>query len=502
MRCNMSEKCILVIDQGTSATKAILFNSAGKLIHRCNMVHGQFYPKPGWVEHDAEEIYANTLRAVHDVLHESGIAQNSIAAIAISNQRETAVVWDKDTGKPVYNAIVWQCQRGYEICRRIEDQGLGQLIREKTGLVLSPYFSASKISWILDHVQGARNRAKAGKLLCGNIDAWLIWKLTGGKIHATDYSNASRTQLLNIHELKWDEELLEAFNIPACMLPEVKSSNEIFGYTWINQALTGEIPISGVMGDSHAALFGQNCFEKGMTKATYGTGSSIMMNIGTKPVLSNSRIVTSIAWGIDNTISYVFEGNINHTGDTIRWLAEDIELISSSREAGKLASSVNGNGGVYLVPAFTGLSAPYWNSSARAAIMGMTRDTKKAHIVRAAEESIAYQVKDIIDLMEDESGVHLEELRVDGGPTRDEFLMQFQADMLGVSLVRSRIEELSAMGAAYMAGLSVGIWSSIEEIKALRDSDKVFHNGMEGKERASLYKGWKDAVNMTLSGSI
>jgi glycerol kinase len=498
----MENEYILAIDQGTSATKAILFSSTGRLVHRCNIVHGQFYPRPGWVEQDPEEIYTNTLRAIHNVLRESGVTQDNVAAIAISNQRETSVVWDRDTGMPVYNAIVWQCRRGHDICRRLENQGLGQLVQEKTGLVLSPYFSASKISWILDNVQGSRKRAEEGKLLCGNIDAWLIWKLTGGKIHATDYSNASRTQLFDINRLLWDEDLLEAFNIPGCMLPEVKSSNGLFGYTDKNEGFTREIPICGVMGDSHAALFGQSCVEKGMTKATYGTGSSIMMNIGTKPSFSRNGIVTSLAWGMDGIVNYVFEGNINCTGDTIRWLVEDLELITDPREAGKLASSVNGNGGVYLVPAFAGLSAPYWDSRARAAITGMTRDTKKAHVVRAAEESIAYQIKDIIDLMRDESGADLKELLVDGGPTRDNFLMQFQADILEIPVARNRIEELSAIGSAYMAGLSMGIWSSIGEIKALRDSDTVFYSRMEHSERESLYKGWKDAVNRTLSGSV
>lgn len=502
MRINMDDKFILAIDQGTSATKAILFDSAGKLVSRCNTVHGQFYPRTGWVEHDPEEIYANTLIAVRDVLCESGVTQDAVAAIAISNQRETSVVWDKNNGKPVYNAIVWQCQRGNDICRRLEDQGLGQLVQAKTGLVLSPYFSAAKISWILEHVQGAKEKAEAGELLCGNIDAWLIWKLTGGRIHATDYSNASRTQLFDINKLMWDEELLEAFNIPGCMLPEVKSSNDLFGYTNKNEVFLREIPISGVMGDSHAALFGQSCVEKGMTKATYGTGSSIMMNIGTKPAFSQSGIVTSLAWGVDGVVSYVFEGNINCTGDTIRWLTEDLELIANYREAGKLASSVSGNGGVYLVPAFAGLSAPYWDNRARATITGMSRDTKKAHVVRAAEESIAYQIKDIIDLMKDESGTVMKELLVDGGPTRDDFLMQFQADMLGIPVVRNRVEELSAIGAAYMAGLGMGIWSSIEEIKELRDSDTVFYSRMEHSERISLHKGWKDAVNRTLSGSV
>ena len=435
-------------------------------------------------------------------MQKSGITQNAVAAIAISNQRETVVIWDKDTGKPVYNAIVWQCQRGDEICKRLEAQGLGQTIREKTGLVLSPYFSASKISWILDNVQGVRSRAESGKLLCGNIDAWLIWKLTGGKAHATDYSNASRTQLFDINKLKWDDELLTAFNIPSCMMPEVRSSNELFGYTHKSGGFEREIPISGVMGDSHAALFGQNCVEKGMTKATYGTGSSIMMNIGIKPVFSDSGIVTSLAWGMDGIVNYVFEGNINFTGDTIRWLAEDLELISNSNEAVKLASSVVGNEGVYLVPAFAGLSAPYWDTGARATITGMTRGTKKAHIVRAAEESIAYQIKDIVDLMKKESGVDLTELRVDGGPTRDDFLMQFQADILDVTVVRNKIEELSALGSAYMAGLCMGIWNNIGEITALRNLDTVFQSRMREDERALLCKGWKDAIKRTLSGGI
>ncbi len=498
----MVKKYILAIDQGTSATKAVLFDSAGKLVHRRNVAHHQYYPMPGWVEHDPDEIYSNTLEAVRGVISEACITEDSIAAIAVSNQRETAVVWDRNTGRPVYNAIVWQCQRGDEICTRLSKRGLGDIIQKKTGLVLSPYFSASKISWILENVQGARSRAEAGDLLCGNIDAWLIWNLTGGKVHATDFSNASRTQLFDISELRWDEELLAAFSIPRCMLPEVKSSNSIFGYTCENPIFTSQIPISGVLGDSHAALFGQSCVEKGMVKATYGTGSSLMMNIVTEPLFSGNGLVTSLAWGIDGTVSYVFEGNINCTGATIKWLVDDLGLIASSMEAGKLASSVGGNEGVYLVPAFAGLSAPYWDTGARATITGMTRGTKKAHIVRAAEESIAYQIKDIVDLMKKESGVDLKELRVDGGPTRDDFLMQFQADILGTTVVRNKIEELSAIGSAYMAGLSMGIWSNIGDISALRNPDTVFQSRMKEDERALLYKGWKDAIKRTLSERI
>lgn len=495
----MEKKVVLTIDQGTSATKAILFDGSGRLVHRCNTVHNQFYPNPGWVEHDPEEIYANTLKAIRAVMQEADIEEESIAVLSISNQRETAVVWDKNTGKPVYNAIVWQCQRGAEICDRLQQQGLGTMVRERTGLVLSPYFSAAKIAWILENVPGVRQKAASGDLLCGNIDAWLVWKLTGGKVHATDYSNASRTQLFNIRELKWDDGLLAAFGIPRSMLPEVRCSNDAFGCTDESQGFSRRIPISGVLGDSHAALFGQNCFDRGMAKATYGTGSSIMMNIGTRPLFSSNGIVTSLAWGIDGTVNYVFEGNINCTGATIKWLVDDLELIGSSKEAGTVAASVDGNEGVYLVPAFVGLSAPYWDSDARASITGMTRGTKKAHIVRAAEESIAYQIKDVMDLMQEEAAAELKELRVDGGPTRDDFLMQFQADMLEVSVVRNKIEELSAIGSAYMAGLHADIWSSLEEIRALRGVDTAFESKMDGNERAKLYGGWKEAVKRTLT---
>ena len=495
----MENRYILAIDQGTSATKAILFNQKGLIVHRCNRVHQQYYPNPGWVEHDPEEIYENTLKVIHDLLYGSKIPGQQIMALAITNQRETALVWDKQTGKPVYNAIVWQCNRGSSLCNRLSEQGYEKIVKEKTGLVLSPYFSAAKIKWILDNVEGSRQKAKEGKLLFGTIDSWLVWKLTQGKKHVTDYSNASRTQLFNIKDLKWDEELLQIFTIPKTMTPNVKYSDEIFGYTTINGILEKEIPIAGIMGDSHAALFGQNCFKKGMAKATYGTGSSVMMNIGKNILQSKSGLVTSIAWGMDNHIEYVFEGNINCTGATIKWLVEDLELIPDSKISEKIAASIDSNGGVYLVPAFVGLSAPYWDSEAKASITGISRGTKKAHIVRAAEESIAYQIRDILDLMVVESVIKLKELRVDGGATRDNFLMQFQANILNIAVVRNEIEELSAIGSVFMSGLTIGFWNSKEEIKVLRAPDVIFNGKMDNRKRDKLYKDWKEAVRRTLS---
>lgn len=494
----MEEKYILAIDQGTSATKGILFDFQAKIKHRYNAVHKQYYPKPGWVEHDSEEIFVKTLEAIDGVLQGAKVSGEQIQVLSITNQRETVLVWDKYTGKPIYNAVVWQCQRATDICDKLIEQGYAETVREKTGLVLSPYFSAAKIKWILDNVEGARKRAEKGELLFGTIDTWLLWKMTDGQIHATDYTNACRTQLFNIFELKWDDELLEIFTIPKTMVPEVKYSDEIFGYTSAKGIFDKEIPITGVVGDSHGALFGQNCFEKGMAKTTYGTGSSIMLNIGEKPIVSKKGIVTSIAWGISGDIRYVFEGNVNCTGSTIKWLVEDLELISSSKVAGKIAASTEDSEGVYLVPAFVGLGAPYWDGDARALICGITRSTKKAHIVRAAEESIAYQIKDVIDLMIEETGIKLKELRVDGGPTRDNFLMQFQADMLNVPVVRNDMEELSALGSAYIAGTAVGIWKDLNEIKILRAEDLIFTSKMNNEKRKRLYAGWKRAVGRTL----
>ena len=490
----MGKKYILAVDQSTSGTKAILFHHGGERICRCSKDHKQYYPQPGWVEQDAEEIYKRTLDAIHGLLCESSISSNEIAGLAVTNQRETVVVWDRETGRPVSRAIVWQCRRSAEICDRLKEDGLESMVRDKTGLTLSPYFSASKIQWILDHVKGARQKAEAGKLLFGTMDTWLVWNLTGGKVHATDYSNASRTQLFNIHELCWDRELFHLFSVPECMAPEVRHSDEIFGYTDLNWMLDRKIPISGVLGDSHAALFGHNCFQKGMAKATYGTGSSVMMNIGAKPIQVGNGLVTSIAWGAFDKVEYALEGDVNFSADTIKWLAEDLELIEDPSMAGPLAASVPGTDGVFFVPAFAGLGAPYWDNGARAAVTGMTRGTRKAHVVRAAEESIAYQIKDIVDQIRKESGMELKELRVDGGASRDDFLMQFQADMLDVPIVRNKISDLSAFGSALLAGLAWKVWGSVKDVERIHGSDAVFHSKITAERRETLYCGWKAAV--------
>ncbi|MCX7796454.1 MAG: glycerol kinase GlpK [bacterium] len=494
----MSNKYILTIDQSTSATKAIIFNNKGRLIYRYNISHKQYYPKPGWVEHNPKEIFNNTIKAIKEAIRESGVGLDDIIAISITNQRETALVWNRKTGEPIYNAIVWQCKRSADICEMLEKEGLGREIKEKSGLNLSPYFSASKVRWILENVESAREKAKKGELFCGTIDSWLVWKLTEGKSHFTDYTNASRTQLLNLKELKWDQKLLEIFEVPESMLPELKASDEVFGYFKI-EGLHSKLPLTGVIGDSHAALFGQTCFERGTAKATYGTGSSVMMNVGKEALIPSSGIVGSLGWVLKRDVSYVLEGNINYTGAIIKWLVENLELISNPKESGVIASSVMDNGGVYFVPAFVGLGAPYWDSEARAIITGMTSGTKKAHIVRAAEESIAYQIKDIIELMIEESKIPLKELRVDGGPTRDDFLMQFQADILNVPVVRVKIEELSALGSAFIAGITLDLWDNFTELIALRDIDTVFTPQMPKEEVDRLYKGWKQAVRLSLS---
>lgn len=494
----MEKKYVMAIDQSTSSTKAIFFDKKGNLVHRVNADHKQYYPKLGWVEHDACEIFEKVCFAVKKLYEETGINPDEVAALGLSNQRETALVWDKKTGKPIYHAIVWQCQRAEAICKQIEQKGYGNLIKEKTGLVLSPYFPAAKIKWILDNVEGARRKAEAGELVCGTIDTWLLWNLTNGKVHATDYSNASRTQLFHIHEKKWDEEILNIFTIPKNMMADVCDSNALFGYTQKESVFGAEIPICGCMGDSHAALFGQTCFLEGMTKTTYGTGSSIMMNIGRKALASKNGLVTSIAWGIDGIVEYVFEGNINCTGDTLKWLTNELELIKGSFESENIAKTVENNGGVYIVPAFVGLNAPYWNSKARATISGLSRGATKAHVVRAALESIAYQIKDVVDIMVKESDVELKELRVDGGPTRNVLLMQFQADILNVAVVCCEIEELSAAGAAYMAGISFEFWNGKEELSKLRKETAYYMPSMKEQERKALYDGWKKAIQRTL----
>jgi glycerol kinase len=488
---------ILSIDQSTSATKAVLFDDTARVIDRISTDHGQYYPKPGWVEHDPEEIFKNTLQVIRTIVRKNPDSQ--IAVLAITNQRETVVVWDAATGKPIYNAIVWQCNRGADRCKKLKDDGWQNKIRDKTGLIIDPYFSATGISWILENVPGAREKAGQGILKFGTIDSWLIWKLTGGEVHATDYSNACRTMLFNINILNWDKEIMDELGIPMSMAPQLKYADDIYGHTTAEGVFKQPIPIAGVLGDSHAALFGQLCFETGMGKATYGTGSSIMMNIGDKPVESPEGLVTSIGYGLKDDVAYVFEGNIHCTGATIKWLQDDLKLIQSSAETEQIAMSVNSTDGVYLVPAFAGLGAPYWDHEATAIICGMTRGTQKAHVVRAALEAIAYQVKDLVDLMTQKAGIALKELRVDGGPVKNNFLMQFQADMLQARINRSDIAEASALGVALAGGLATGIWKNMEELKSTRAGDDFITNKLPEKEVIQLYEGWKKAVEKTLT---
>lgn len=489
-----SHRFIIAIDQSTSATKGILFNKKGLAEHKASCEHKQYYPQPGFIEHDPEEIFQNTLYIIHNIISEKKINIHEIAGIAITNQRETAMIWDKHTGKPVYNAIVWQCQRGTMVCEKLRKEGHGKMIMDKTGLIIDPYFSASKLRWIIENVEGMKSKMKNGDLLLGTMDSWLLWKLTKGKVHATDYSNACRTMLFNIYSLDWDQELIELFNLDRSMFPEVRFSDEIFGETDPSVIFDRPVAISGLLGDSHAALFGQQCFLPGMAKATYGTGSSVMMNIGNKPLIPPDGLVTSIGWGRNKKIDYVFEGNIHCTGDTINWLVKDVGIINNAEESEQIALSVKDNNGVYLVPAFVGLGAPYWDNRARACLSGMARNTTKAHIVRAALESIAYQIKDLIDLMMDKGGIELLELRVDGGATRNDFLMQFQSDMTGKHVIRSNIAEISALGSTFMAGLATGFWKDLEEIKSLRLVDKTFIPEKETDKINILYNEWKLAV--------
>lgn len=489
-------KYTLAIDQSTSATKAMLFDENASLISKASVDHKQYYPRPGWVEHDAVEILENTYKAAQKVIAGSGIAVTDIASIAITNQRETVVVWDKRTGNPVYNAVVWQCNRGTQICEDLIAQGHEPTVTVKTGLIINPYFSASGVRWILDNVSGARQAAEDGHLLLGTIDSWLIWNFTKGKVHATDYTNASRTLLFNIHTLNWDDELLELFKIPASMLPKALPCDGQYGATTMDGILP-EIPIAGVLGDSHGALVGQMCFSDGMGKATYGTGSSIMVNIGEKPLHAPRGLVTSIGFAAKGKVFYAFEGNIHCTGATIKWLQDDLQLIQSAAETEALAISVNSTDGVYFVPAFAGLGAPWWDNDAKGLICGMNRGTNKAHIVRAALESIAYQVSDLMSLIQ-ESGVKLLELRVDGGPVRNNFLMQFQSDMLQARINRSPIEEASALGAVLMNGFALQKFAGLEDAAALRTANDYITPQMEQSKVAELQDQWKKAIQRTI----
>ncbi|KZL90967.1 glycerol kinase GlpK [Clostridium magnum] len=495
----MGKGYILAVDQSTSGTKTMVVDSKGEILARSSREHKQYYPQPGWVEHDPLEIYENVKFVLRDVMEKNGLAPDYMDALAITNQRETAVVWDKNTGLPIYNAIVWQCRRTSKFCDELKSKGLENTIKDKTGLMLDPYFSATKVKWILDNVKGAREKANRGELLFGNIDGWLIWKLTGGKIHATDYTNASRTLLFNIKTLQWDKDLLHIFDIPESMLPKIKFSDDIFGSTKIGELFNISLPISGIIGDSQGALFGQQCFEVGMAKATYGTGSSVLMNIGKSYIEPKSGLVTAVAWGVGGKVEYALEGIIHCTGDAIKWVKENLGLFQDFSQMNQMISSVKDNEGVYVIPAFTGLGIPYWDTYARAAISGMSRGSNKNHVVRAAVESIAYQIRDAVEVIQDESSIPLRELRVDGGPTGNKFLMQFQADILKVNVAKAAIAELSSMGSVYIAGLAVGVWKSKEEIKALRKASEVYVPMMEEKLRKQYYSGWKTAVKRILT---
>jgi glycerol kinase len=487
-------KYIISVDQSTSATKAVLFTEDCALVRRVNIEHKQYYPKPGWVEHDADEIYRNTVDAIRMIVQQTD--KDASYSLSITNQRETVVVWNSETGHPIYNAIVWQCQRGSDICDELKHKGYSDLIQQKSGLLIDPYFSASGVKWVLDNVDGARLLADNGKLLMGTIDSWLVWKLTEGNVHATDYTNASRTLLFNIHTLDWDNELLQLFTIPRSMLPKALPCDSVFGETTVDGLFCSPIKIAGVIGDSHGALFGQMCFEKGMGKATYGTGSSVMVNIGDEAIKAPSGLVTSVGFAACGRVSYAFEGNIHCTGATIKWLVDRMKISSSPLGVEELAMTVHDNGGVYFVPAFAGLGAPWWNSNAKAMIHGMTLGTEQGHICRAALEAIAYQVKDLVDLMTNRANIGLKELRVDGGPTKNRLLMQFQADILNACISISNVEEASAMGAMLMNGLARGVWNDLESVSRMYSSKCYITYTMDDNERTLLYDGWVKAVNM------
>ena len=494
----MSKKYIMALDQGTTSSRAILFDKKGNIISTSQKEFTQIYPKPGWVEHNAMEIWGSQSGVMREVLETNSISPDEIAAIGITNQRETTVVWDRNTGKPIYNAIVWQCRRTSEICDEIESSGYKDMIKDKTGLILDAYFSGTKIKWILDNVEGAREKAENGDLLFGTIDTWLTWNLTRGKVHVTDYSNASRTMLYNIKELKWDDEILEILNIPKSMLPEVKPSSCVYGYTDQHMLAGAQIPIAGIAGDQQAALFGQTCFEKGSAKNTYGTGCFMLMNTGEKLVESKNGLLTTIAWGVDGKVEYALEGSIFIGGAIIQWLRDELRILYNAKQSQFYAESVEDTNGVYIVPAFAGLGAPHWNMYARGCVMGLTRGANREHLVRASLESIAYQVKDVLHAMEEDSGLKLVDLKVDGGASSNDFLMQFQSDILNTSINRPKVIETTALGAAYLAGLAVGFYSSKDDIKNSWLIDREFTSNMDDTKRNRLYRGWRKAVKRSL----
>lgn len=491
------DKYILALDQGTTSSRCILFDKGGNICSMAQKEFTQYYPKPGWVEHDPMEIWSSQLAVATEAMARLGVKAADIDAIGITNQRETTIVWDKGTGQPVYPAIVWQCRRTADRISELIKEGFDKTVREKTGLIPDAYFAASKIEWILDHVEGARKRAEAGELLFGTVDTWLIWNLTKGCVHVTDYTNASRTMLLNIHTLAWDEELLSYFHIPKSMLPEIKPSSCIYGYT--DEHLMGDkVPIAGAAGDQQAALFGQCCFEEGDVKNTYGTGSFILMNTGRKPILSKNGLITTIAAGAGREVEYALEGSVFVAGALVQWLRDELRLFRSAADSEEYAKKVTDTAGMYIVPAFTGLGAPYWNSYARGTVVGLTRGCSKEHFVRAALEAIAYQSADVMHAMEEDAGTKLKSLKVDGGASANDFLMGFQADILDTEVVRPKCIETTALGAAYLAGLATGYWKNKEEIKENWQRGRSFIPSMEEERRKDLLKGWKKAVECAL----
>ena len=492
------KKYVIALDQGTTSSRAIVFDRDQNILGISQKEFTQIYPKEGWVEHDPLEIWATQYGVLQEVIAKTNISQDEVAAIGITNQRETTIVWDKNTGNPIYNAIVWQCRRTADICDSLKEKGLEGYIKDSTGLVIDAYFSGTKIKWILDNVEGAREKAERGELLFGTVDTWLVWQLTNGKAHVTDYTNASRTMIYNIRELKWDDKILEELDIPKSMLPEVRNSSEVYGYTNLGGKEDVRIPIAGIAGDQQAALFGQTCFEKGDAKNTYGTGCFLLMNTGEEIVESKNGLLTTIAIGLDGKIQYALEGSVFVGGAVVQWLRDELGLVNSSADTEYFAKKVDNNGGVYIVPAFVGLGAPHWDMYARGAIFGLTRGANKNHIIRAALESIAYQTKDLIDAMTEDIGDKINSIKVDGGASRNKFLMQFQADILGTNVIRPIVSETTALGAAYLAGIAVGFWKDKEEVKKFWHKSDEFEPKLDSETVKKYYNGWQKAVKRSL----
>ena len=490
-------KYVMALDQGTTSSRCIIFDQESNQVSAAQQEFKQYYPNQGWVEHDANEIWTTQMTVAFDAMLKAGITYEDIAAIGITNQRETTVVWDKTTGEPIYNAIVWQCRRTSEYCEGLIEAGYSDLIKKKTGLIIDPYFSGTKLRWILENVSGARAKAEAGDLLFGTIDTWLLWKLTSGRVHVTDYSNASRTMMFNINTLEWDDEILEILDVPKAMLPEVRNSSEVYGETEGN-LLGGPIKVAGIAGDQQAALFGQTCFAPGEVKSTYGTGLFMLQNTGDKTIESRNGLLTTIAWGIDGKVTYALEGSVFVCGAVIQWLRDELGLLEKASQSEEMALSVSDTNGVYIVPAFVGLGAPYWDAKTRGTIFGLTRGANKNHIVRAALESMAYQCRDLLDAMSEDLGVYPKKLMVDGGASANDFLMKFQADILDVEVVRPVIVETTALGAAYLAGLAVGYWKDLADVDDNWKEDKTFSPSMNKSLREEKLAGWKDAVSRTL----